>query len=76
MTEQHPLDDDQDRFEILFEFPPSPRGTHQYQRPDGTSVHGDAGGEWTLDEDGEIDDIVFFVSPGWIRRHAEHSEDE
>ena len=37
------------------------------ERPDGTTVHGDASGEWTLDEDGEADDIVFFVSPGWVR---------
>jgi hypothetical protein len=32
---------------------------------DGTTVRRDASGEWTLDEDGEVDDIVFFVSPGW-----------
>jgi hypothetical protein len=64
MTQQHPPEDERDRFEIIFALPPSPRGTYQYKRADGTSVHGDAGGEWTLGEDGEIDDIVFFVSPG------------
>ena len=37
------------------------------ERSDGTTVRGDASGEWTLDEDGEVDDIVFFVSPGWVR---------
>jgi len=26
-------------------------------------VHGDAGGEWTLDPRGEVEDIVFFASP-------------
>ena len=33
---------------------------------DGATVHGDAGGEWTLDENGEVDDIVFFASPRWL----------
>ena len=36
---------------------------------DGANVHGDASGEWMLDEDGEVEDIVFFVSPGWMRRN-------
>jgi len=27
-----------------------------------------------LDADGEIDDIVFFVSPGWMRRIARDAE--
>ena len=64
---QHPPDGEQDRFEIVFELPPSPEGAYRYEREDGTTVHGDASGEWTLDEDGEVDDIVFFVSPGWVR---------
>ena len=67
MTEQRPPDGEQDGFEIVFELPPSPQGTYQYESEDGTTVHGDASGEWTLDEDGEVDDIVFFVSPGWVR---------
>ena len=75
MTAEHPLDGEQDSFEIVFELPPSPQGAYEYGREDGTTVHGDASGEWTLDADAEIDDIVFFVSPGWMRRHAEHSED-
>ena len=66
MTEQHPPDSEQDRFEIVFDLPPSPQGTYQYERADGTTVNGDAGGEWTLDENGEVDDIVFFASPRWL----------
>ncbi len=60
------LGDDEDQ-RIVFELPPSPQGTYRFQRVDGTTVRGDASGEWTLDECGEPDDIVFFVSPGWVR---------
>ena len=67
MTKQHPPDGEQARFEIVFELPPSPVGAYRHERVDGTTVHGDASGEWTLAEDGEVDDIVFFVSPGWVR---------
>ena len=67
MSEQDPPEGEWDRFEIVFELPPSPPAAYQYEREDGTTVHGDAGGEWTLDEDGEVDDVVFFVSPGWVR---------
>jgi hypothetical protein len=55
--------------EIVLELPPSPQGTHEYEREDGAKVHGDASGEWMLDEDGEVEDIVFFASPGWISRN-------
>ena len=48
--------------EIVFELSPSPQGTSQYEREDGTVVHGDASGEWTLDEHGEVEDIVLFMS--------------
>ena len=54
MTEQHPPDGEQDRFEIVFEVPPSPHGAYQYQSENGTTVNGDAGGEWTLDENGDV----------------------
>jgi len=47
-----------ERFEIVFDLPPSARGTYQSQREDGTVVHGDASGEWTLDEIGDFQDIV------------------
>jgi hypothetical protein len=40
-------------------------GGYQYEREDGAVVHGDASGEWTLDEDGAADDIVLFASPRW-----------
>ena len=39
------------------------QGTYRYEREDGTIVHGDASGEWTLDENGDFEDIVFFASP-------------
>ena len=67
MTEQHPPEDERDRFEIVFELPPAPEGSYGYECVDGTTVNGDASGEWTLDEDGEVDDIVFFISPRWVR---------
>ena len=54
--------------EIYFELPHSSRGTYQHQLPDGGRVHGDASGEWMVDEDGELEDIVFFISPSWTRR--------
>jgi hypothetical protein len=67
MSEQHPPDGERaEKIEIIFELPPSPQGTYKYERDDGTVVHGDAGGEWTLGEDGELEDIVFFVSPRWM----------
>jgi hypothetical protein len=65
MTQQHPTEGEQDKFEIV-ELRPSSQGTYS-TREDGTAVHGDASGGWTLDEDDEVDDIVFFVSPGWVR---------
>jgi hypothetical protein len=64
MSKEDQLDGEQpQRIEILFELPPSPQGTYQYEREDGTVVHGDASGEWALDENGEVEDIVFFASP-------------
>ena len=66
MSQQDPPDGEQGKFEIVFELPASPDGTYRYERTDGTTVHGDASGEWTLDENGEVDDIVFFASPGWL----------
>ena len=66
MSEQHPPEGEQvERDEIFFELPPSPQGAYQYEREDGTTAHGDASGEWTLDANGDVDDIVFFVSPRW-----------
>jgi hypothetical protein len=47
---------------IVVGLPAPANGTYQYQR-DGTVVHGDASGEWTLDDDGEVGDILFFLSP-------------
>ena len=58
-------------FEIVYELPPSQRGTYEYEREDGTTVQGDASGEWTLDENGDLEDIVFFASPRSIGLRAE-----
>jgi hypothetical protein len=54
-------------FQVLSEIASSVEGTCRYKREGGV-VHGDASGEWTLDEDGEVEDIVSFVSPRWSRR--------
>jgi hypothetical protein len=59
-----------DKHEIMFEAPPSEKGTYQREDEHGRVVHGDALGEWTLDENGDVDDIVFFISPGAMRRWA------
>ena len=42
------------------------QGTYRYERENGTTVHGDVSGEWTLDENGDVEDIVFFASPRWM----------
>ena len=57
-----------ERFEILYELPPSAQGTYEYEREDGTTVHSDASGEWTLDENGDVEDIVFFMSPLYLMK--------
>jgi hypothetical protein len=62
MSNEHPRDD-REQIDIVHELPASARGTYQYERPDGTTVHGDASGEWRLDESGDLEDIVFFASP-------------
>jgi hypothetical protein len=64
MSKQRPHHGERvEKAEIIVELPSSPHGTHSYEQPDGTVVHGDLSGEWPLDEDGEVEDIVFFVSP-------------
>ena len=64
MSEQQPPEAERmERVEIVYGLPPSAQGTYKYERRDGTTVHGDASGEWTLDENGDLEDIVFFASP-------------
>ena len=64
MSEQQPPEGERvERVEIAYAPPPSAQGTYEYEREDGTIVHGDASGEWTLDENGDVEDIVFFASP-------------
>jgi hypothetical protein len=62
MSNEHPRDD-REQIDIVYGLPPSPQGTYEYEREDGTTVHGDASGEWMLDENGDFEDIVFFASP-------------
>ncbi len=62
MSNEHPRYD-REQIDIVYEHPPSAQGAYQYERPDGTTVHGDASGEWTLDENADLEDIVFFASP-------------
>jgi hypothetical protein len=69
--EETPQGEKPEVIDITFELPPSPRGEYQRERHDGTIVHGDASGEWMPNEDGDVDDIVFFASPLWIRRIRE-----
>jgi hypothetical protein len=75
MSEQERLDDERiERIVVVYELPPSPQGTYQYEREGGTVVHGDASGEWALDDAGEVEDIVFFASPrsmGYGRKKTE-----
>jgi hypothetical protein len=61
----------QEKVEIIAEVPPSERGSYERTDEHSRVVHGDASGEWTLDENGEVDDIVFFLSPGAARRWSE-----
>jgi hypothetical protein len=67
MSNEHPRGV-REQIDIVYELPPSAQGTYQYERPDGTTVHGDPSGEWTLDEHGDLEDIVFFASPGYERK--------
>ena len=60
---ERPANERPERTQIFYEIPPSPGGSYQYEREDGTIVHEDASGEWTLEEDGEVEDIVFSMSP-------------
>lgn len=65
MSKEHPRDD-RERIDIVYELPPSAQGTYQYEPEDDTIVRTDASGEWTLDENGDLEDIVFFASPRWM----------
>ena len=67
MSERQPAEGERvERVEIVYASPPSPLGTYEYERGDGTTINGDASGEWTLDENGDLEDIVFFASPRWM----------
>ena len=61
---------EQEKVEIIGEVTRSKPGSYERQDEHGRVVHGDASGEWTLDENGDMDDIVFFVSPGAMRRRT------
>jgi hypothetical protein len=57
--------DDKETIDTGYELPPSPQGTYRYEREDGTIVHGGVSGEWTLAENGEVEDVAFVMSAGW-----------
>ena len=62
------LDDEwAEAIHIVVGLPAPAHGSYRYEREDGAIVHGDASGEWTLDENGDVDDIVFFASPRSMR---------
>jgi hypothetical protein len=56
-----------EKIEIITEVP-SEKGSYQRTDEHGRVVYGDASGEWTLDENGDFEDIVFLLSPSAMRR--------
>jgi hypothetical protein len=60
-----------EEIEIITGATPSEKGIYQRTDEHGRVVHGDASGEWTLDENGDFEDIAFFLSPGAMRRWTE-----
>ncbi len=46
-------------------------GPGQHIRDDGRIVHTDKSGSVLKDEDGEVEDVVFFVSPRYLRELSE-----
>ena len=46
-------------------------GRGQSVRKDGRIVHSDASGSFLRDEDGDVEDVVFFVSPRYMRELTE-----
>jgi hypothetical protein len=63
-----------EKIEIITGATPTEKGDYQRTDEHGRFVHGDASGEWTLDAEGEVDDIVFFVSSGAMRRWSADSQ--
>jgi hypothetical protein len=57
-----------EKIEIITDAVPSETGSYHRTDEHGRVIQGDASGEWTLDENGDVDDIVFFISPGAMRR--------
>lgn len=43
-------------------------GPGQHVRADGRIVHTDISGAVLKDENGDVEDIVCFISPGWMRK--------
>ena len=56
---------------IVAEVQPTKEGSYGRTDEHGRDVRGDASGEWMLDEHGEVEDIVFFASPGFLRTFSE-----
>jgi hypothetical protein len=62
---------EQEKIEIVGQVAPSKEGNYQRTDEHGRDIRGDASGEWALDENGDVEDIVFFLSPGAARRWSE-----
>jgi hypothetical protein len=50
-------------------------GPGQHIREDGRIVHTDMSGSVLKTEDGDVKDIVCFISPGWMRKLADSSDE-
>jgi hypothetical protein len=61
----------QEKIEIIAEVPLAKEGNYQRTDEHAGDVRGNASGEWTVDENGEVEGIVFFLSPGALRRWPE-----
>jgi hypothetical protein len=71
MNQNDQPDGELEPIDVVVERPVTEQGTYGYKRSDGTVVRGDASGEWSLDDEGEVGEIVFFISPSWTRRGQE-----
>jgi hypothetical protein len=52
---------------IVAELAPTRHGSYQRTDERGRDVRGDASGEWALDADGEVEDLIWFASPSFPR---------
>ena len=53
---------------IVSERPPSEYGIYQYTEADGSAVYSNPSGAVRVGENGEVVDILFFISPNFLRK--------